>query len=359
MMKTALFTPGPGNTTNKVKSALCCDIGTRTGSMTALTKKLLTQIKDVAECGEDYEVIPLQGSGTFAVEGMLTSFACMQRHLLVAINGPYGERIARICAIHGIRHSVMRSSPLNPLDPEAIDKLLSENPEIDSLVLVHFETGIGVLNPLKAILSLAERYGVTVYADCMSSFGLLPIPFGTSLKAVVASSNKVLHGPPGLAFVVTHHSLLTAPVSPKTLALDLHAQHKEFLQSGMWRFTPPVQIVAALSCAIVEYFEKGGRNARFAHYALLTAIIESGLRKLNLHPLVEEKTPFITTYVMPDAMTEGDINRLNALLEEKAVIIYPAITGYGNGIRIGCCGDLTPEDAHKLVALFTAFFSRS
>ena len=47
--------------------------------------------------------VPLQGSGTFAVEAMLGTLVPKDGHVLVPQNGAYCKRIAKICSILGRR----------------------------------------------------------------------------------------------------------------------------------------------------------------------------------------------------------------------------------------------------------------
>ena len=45
--------------------------------------------------------VPMQGSGTFAVEAMLTTFVPRTGKVLLLVNGAYGQRAKRICLIAG------------------------------------------------------------------------------------------------------------------------------------------------------------------------------------------------------------------------------------------------------------------
>jgi 2-aminoethylphosphonate-pyruvate transaminase len=352
-MKTALFTPGPGNTSDGVRAALSCDIGTRTPQMTALTQRLRQQIVDVADCGDDFSVVPMQGSGTFAVEAMLTSLLPMDAPCLVLVNGPYGERMVEICQIYALPHYVLRSDSLQPIDVAAVADYLDNHPEISSLALIHFETGIGILNPLAALLALAEQHGKGVFVDSMSAFGLLPIAFTSpALLAVAASSNKILHGTPGLGFVIARCSELEQPRLPRTLSLNLQAQYQGFQRDGMWRFTPPVQVVAALSCAIREYVQQGGQATRFNRYQRVASRVITGLAQWGILPLVPEAygAPVITTFVLPFANHQLSAHSLSERLLAYQLAIYPSQVSEINSFRIGFIGELTDQDADRLVA---------
>ena len=118
-----LLTPGPLTTAAEVKQAMLRDWGSWDGDFRALTASLRDQLLHILGPGyEDYECIPIQGSGTYAVEAMLGSFVPRDGKVLVLANGAYGLRAAEtldylgriiICSTRVIicRRAVMRWQP--------------------------------------------------------------------------------------------------------------------------------------------------------------------------------------------------------------------------------------------------------
>jgi 2-aminoethylphosphonate-pyruvate transaminase len=74
-----LFTPGPLNTSETVRAAANRDLGSRTAAARGLTRQLCEEIEAIAGLGPGFCAIPLQGSGTFALEAMLTRTASTAR----------------------------------------------------------------------------------------------------------------------------------------------------------------------------------------------------------------------------------------------------------------------------------------
>lgn len=350
-MKTVLFTPGPGNTSAQVRAAMNGDTGTRTPQMTTLTRRLRQQIAAVAGCADDFSVVPLQGSGTFAVEAMLLSLLPTQAPTLILVNGPYGERMVEICQIYALPHRVLYSDPLAPIKVSEVAEALDRYPDIAALAWVHFETGVGILNPLETLLTLAEQRGKQVLLDSMSAFGLLPINFRSpALQAVAASSNKILHGVPGLGIVIARRELLLLPRVPRSLSLNLQAQHQAFERDGMWRFTPPVQVIAALSCAIDEYQQQGGQPARLRRYQQLAQHIIAGLKRWEIVPLVADSAPVIATFTLPCGSEQLSAQTLSERLLDYQLAIYPSHLKERNAFRIGFIGELSLADGDRLIA---------
>ena len=74
--------------------------------------------------------MPVQGSGTFAVEAMITTFVPKTGKLLVLINGAYGQRARKIAEIAG-RAVVVHETPEDtPPDLAALDAMLSSDTAI-------------------------------------------------------------------------------------------------------------------------------------------------------------------------------------------------------------------------------------
>lgn len=350
-MRIALFTPGPGNTSEEVKSALKTDIGSRTPVMISLTKKIREQLLQVAGCDSRFTAIPIQGCGTFAVEAMLTSLLRKNQHCLVVVNGPYGSRIQDICNTNNISYSSLELDVLKPISCSKISQHLDLHPEISALILVHFETGIGVYNDLDGIAKECNDRGISVFVDAMSSFGLFPINFkNNALVAIAASSNKILHGMPGMGFVIAKKELIESPLPTRTISLDLCGQYKELEKSGMWRFTPPVQTISSLSIAIDAYFKDGGAKGRKKRYKNISQIIVNGLALINIKPIISpiEGAPIIT-FLLPFPRKLLDVNKLSNKLFSDGFAIYPSTLCNENSFRIGFIGELLESDATALV----------
>src|SRR6185295_16041404 len=151
---------------------------------------------------DGYEVVLMQGSGTFGVESVIGSVLPPQGRLLVIANGAYGERIAQMAACLKIQHHVLRFPEDTPADAAAIDRALADDASLTHVALVHCETTTGLLNPVEAIGRAVLRHQRVFIVDAMSSFGALPIDLkAAGISYLVSSANKCIEGVPGFSFV--------------------------------------------------------------------------------------------------------------------------------------------------------------
>lgn len=347
-----LLTPGPLTTSSGVRAALDRDWGSREADFVALTARVRAGLVALLPGHDDLTAIPLQGSGSFAVEAMLGSLVPRDGHLLVAVNGAYGRRMVEMARLSGRRVSVLDGEETEIVDPAALDARLAADPSIGHVAVVHCETTTGILNPLEAIAAVVALHHRALLVDAMSSFGALPIASTLRFAALASSANKCLQGVPGLAFVLARRDAIAAASGrAHSLVLDLAAQWAAFENDGQWRFTPPTQVVAALDRALAELAAEGGPEARLARYRANLAALTAGLARLGLDPALDPavQAPIIVTVRAPTAPWY-DFATLHRRLLDRGFAIYPGKTSRLDGFRVGCIGALAPADMERFVA---------
>jgi 2-aminoethylphosphonate-pyruvate transaminase len=170
-----LFTPGPLTTSLNVKLAMLNDLGSRDYTFMGLLEDIRSRLLDIGGVQKgDYESIILQGSGTYGLEAVVSSTIPPDGKLLVIINGAYGRRIAEIARVHHIDLVTLEYPENKKPDLDEIETTLQNDKKITQVAVIHCETTTGMINPIKQIGSLVERYGKIYFVDAMSSFGAVP-----------------------------------------------------------------------------------------------------------------------------------------------------------------------------------------
>ncbi|WP_087126111.1 2-aminoethylphosphonate--pyruvate transaminase, partial [Pseudomonas frederiksbergensis] len=197
-MRTAepiLLTPGPLTTSQRTRQAMMVDWGSWDDRFNQLTASLCEKLLVIINAGDSHHCVPLQGSGTFAVEAAIGTLVPRDGKVLVLINGAYGKRLAKICEVLGRSFNTFETAEDEPTTAVDVDRLLRADASITHVALIHCETSTGILNPLAEIAHVIEQHGKRLIIDAMSSFGALPIdaqqvPF----DALIAASGKCLEG---------------------------------------------------------------------------------------------------------------------------------------------------------------------
>ncbi len=348
-----LLTPGPLTTSKTVKQAMVHDWGSRDAAFLKINRDVLTRLPEIVHGEGNYVTVPMQGSGTFAVEAMLTSLVPTDGKVLVLINGAYGHRAKRILDI-ARRAAVTYKTPEDtPPDPDRLGELLKDDPAITHVFVVHCETTSGIRNPVEAVAEVVARNGRRLLIDAMSAFGALPLDARTTIfDAVAASSNKCIEGVPGLGFVLVKRDVIAnTKGNATTLVLDLHDQWQGFEKTGQFRFTPPIHVIVAFHQALEEFWAEGGVARRGGRYAENCRILIEGMQELGFSTLLPDdlQAPIIVTFHMPKDPA-FDFQRFYDGLSERGFLIYPGKLTVADSFRIGCIGRLYPKDMHSALA---------
>jgi 2-aminoethylphosphonate-pyruvate transaminase len=353
MIDPILLTPGPLTTSAQTKSAMLSDWGSWDGAFNALTATVCRDLIAIVDGQGDHVCVPLQGSGTFAVEAALGTFVPKHGKVLVPDNGSYCKRIVRILGYLGREAVVLTHGEQEPADVRRIDAALAADPAITHVAQVHCETGTGILNPLTEIAATVAHHGRGLIIDAMSSYGAIPIDARTlQFDALVAASGKCLEGVPGMGFVVARRDTLErSGGNSASLALDLLDQWQYMQKTGQWRFTPPTHVIAALRAAIDQYQAQGGQAARLARYTENCAALISGMRQLGFQTFLPDslQAPIIVTFYSP-ADPAYEFGEFYRRVRDRGFILYPGKLTAVDTFRVGCIGAIGADTLRQAVA---------
>ena len=348
-----LLTPGPLTTSAETKSAMLTDWGSWDGAFNELTASVCRDLTAIVDAQAEHVCVPLQGSGTFAVEAALGTLVPRGGKVLVPDNGSYCKRIVRILKYLGREAIVLPHGEQEPADPARIDAALGADPSITHVAQVHCETGTGILNPLAEIASIVAKRGRGLIVDAMSSYGAIPIDARTlRFDALIAASGKCLEGVPGMGFVIARRTVLErAAGNSSSLAMDLLDQWQYLQKTGQWRFTPPTHVVAALRAAINQYQAQGGLSARLARYTENCAALVSGMRAMGFRTFLPDalQAPIIVTFHSPPD-PKYDFAEFYRRVRDRGFTLYPGKLTAVDTFRVGCIGAIGAGSLRQAVA---------
>src|SRR5262245_48233806 len=138
-MDKLLFTPGPLTTSKTVKEAMLHDYGSRDTKFVTIVREVREKLLQLGEVSKEkgYETIIMQGSGTFGIEATLSSALPKDGRLLIIINGAYGHRMAKICSVHGIKHTSLIFAENEVPAIEKAEAALKADNSITHITIVH------------------------------------------------------------------------------------------------------------------------------------------------------------------------------------------------------------------------------
>jgi 2-aminoethylphosphonate-pyruvate transaminase len=352
-----LLNPGPVTLSDRVRQSLLKeDLCHRESEFAALMLDIKTRLIAVYPDTNEYEAIVLTGSGTCAVEAMLSSLIPIDGKALVVANGVYGERMAQMIETHQKPLTVIKSGWHEPMNLEAVERQLSQDSGFTHIVAVHHETTTGRLNDIEKLAKLCRTRNVALLLDSVSSFGAEHLKFKEwNLEACAATANKCLHGVPGLSFVLVKKSALQSRnTASASLYLDLYRYYRQQIE-GYSPFTQSVQVSYALQEALKELEELGGWTKRQELYRNRSATIQNGLAAKGIDTLLNplDYSCILKSYKLPINCSYEDIH---SHLKRSGFIIYAGQAGLKQKIfRIANMGDIQERDLLNLLECFKQF----
>jgi 2-aminoethylphosphonate aminotransferase len=316
-----LFNPGPTNVHDDVRRALLApDTCHREGEFTALLAALNEDLISVLGGQGTHVSIPFVSSGTGANEAILAS---IHGTLLVAVAGPYSERIVVIARRLGVPTETVEFAPLDGVDAATVAHVLSGRNDIGHLFVVHHETTTGVIAPLRQLGELCASRGVLLAVDGISSIGGHAFHLERDHVAFCSlNTNKCLESIPGLSFALVRRDVLESLQDrSRSYYFDLHAQWRCLQERGETRFTTATQLVRAARVAVSRLVAEG-YDRRVARYARLRRRLLEGLVRLGLSlvPVPEDKASNLHVLVhQPAGLSYAELH--DALLV-RGIVIY-------------------------------------
>ncbi|HDZ9133311.1 TPA: 2-aminoethylphosphonate--pyruvate transaminase [Vibrio cholerae] len=350
-----LLTPGPLSTSESVREAMLKDWCTWDDDynleiVEVIRRKLVT----LATTQSGYTSVLMQGSGTASVEATIGSVMLPTDKLLVIDNGAYGARIAQIAQYLNIACRVIAPGETTQPNLDEIADVLTHDPAITHVAIVHCETTTGMLNPIAEVAKIAKQHGKRVILDAMSSFGGIPMDIGAlGIDFMISSANKCIQGVPGFGFVIAKRSELEqCQGRARSLTLDLFDQWQCMEKNhGKWRFTSPTHTVRAFYQALLELESEGGIAARYQRYQTNQTQLVKGMRELGFAPLLPEKlhSPIITSFYSPEH-SDYQFAEFYQRLKQQGFVIYPGKVSHADCFRIGNIGEVYPQDIERLLS---------
>jgi 2-aminoethylphosphonate-pyruvate transaminase len=349
-----LLNPGPVNLSERVRQALLRpDLCHREAEFSELQQSIRAKLLEVYDLDPGrWAAVLLSGSGTAAVEAMLTTLVPPHGKVLIIENGVYGERLSRIAEIHHIDHQRLSYPWGEGIELAAVEAYLEHRGDLTHVAVIHHETTTGRLNRLADIGALCRRRHIDLLIDGVSSFGAEELDFRSwGIAACAATANKCLHGVPGVSLVMVRRDVLPAPSAPKrTLYLDL-ATYCRNQDEGSTPFTPAVQCFYALDEALEELRAQGGWQARHESYRELADRVREGFVSLRIQPLLrrEDASVVLNAFHLPYGLSYEDFHDR---LKEDGFVIYAGQGTLAKSIfRVSTMGAISRQEVERLIAV--------
>jgi aspartate aminotransferase-like enzyme len=233
--------------------------------------------------------------------------------VLVAVNGHFGERFARVAVRLGIDVRRIEVDWGEAVLPDQLRLALEAHPDVRAVFLVHNETSTGVTNPLRELAPVVREHGALVVVDAVSAAGALPLEVDAwGIDFVFSGSQKAWMCPPGL---------LIAAIGPRAWAAYERSTYPRFIwdlgetkkaaDQGMTPTTPPLSMIYAFRAALGMIADEGVEQVweRHRHLGALTreGIVAEGLQLFAQRGFESDS---VTAFLPPPNVAAGELLEL-------------------------------------------------
>jgi aspartate aminotransferase-like enzyme len=301
--------PGPTPLPPQVLAALGRDMIPHRGpAFRALYREILKQAREVHRTEGD--VLTWAATGSAGWEVAVVNLLSPGDPVLVAVNGDFGERFARVAGRLGIDVRRLDVEWGEPVLPGEVRSALEAHPEVRAVFLVHNETSTGVTNPLRDLAAVVREHGALVVVDAVSAAGALPLEVDTwGIDFVFSGSQKAWMCPPGLLIVAAGprawdaHQRSTYP----RFFWDM-SEAKKWAEQGMTPTTPPLSMFYAFQAAL-DMIAGEGIEEVWARHRRLGEMTREGLAAAGLRLFAQRgfESDSVTAFLPPPDVTAGQL----------------------------------------------------
>jgi len=184
------------------------------------------------------------------------------------------------------------------VDPEAIGKLLRENPDCRGVLVQASESSTGAYHDVKAIAQITKDTNALLVVDAITALGVYNMkPHQWGLDVVVGGSQKAFMLPPGLS-MLWFSEKAKEKLTNRSYYFNVKEELKKQME-GQTAFTPAISLILALRESLSILLEDGMENVE-RRYRLISEGMRRAIESLDLKILPENPSLSLTTVLPPE-----------------------------------------------------------
>jgi aspartate aminotransferase-like enzyme len=302
----------------------------------------------------DNDVLIFPCSGTGGLEAAVVNLLGPGEQALFCTMGSFGDRWADIGAAYGADVLRLSVDPGEPVDPEDVERILAEHPDVTTVFVTHNETSTGVFNDIPAIGAVVKGRGKLLAVDSVSGAGCIPLETdGWHIDVLITGSQKGWMAPPGVTMVAVSEEGLARAEKTTTPRWYLDfARERKFQQKSQTYSTPAISVVYAMQEGLAMMREEG-MDGVWSRHARVGEMVRAGIDALGLKFLAAEGHRSDTVTAIhnpvdgPDALKE----LLTALRTGHGLVLAGGQGDLtGKIFRIGHLGMIDEGDVYSILA---------
>ncbi|HYK84812.1 MAG TPA: alanine--glyoxylate aminotransferase family protein [Ktedonobacteraceae bacterium] len=269
-------------------------------------------------------VLTYPASGTGGQEATIANLFSPGDHVVVITIGAFGNRLAKIAEVYGLRVSRIDFEWGEAADPNVVEDQLRKLTPYQGVLLTHNETSTGVMNDAQTLAKVIRQVtpDTLIGIDAVSSLGCVPLEMDAwGYDVVFTGSQKGWMTPPGVMMIAPNARAMEASKTAKLPRFYFDwANTSKKLEVYQHPTTPAVPIFYALDVAL-EMMLAEGREAIFARHARGSEYVRQRAKQMGLQLLADhaDASHTVTAIVTPAGVDTKAL--LKKLREQDQVVL--------------------------------------
>lgn len=336
------YMPGPSNikeNVRQVRSSITTNPDVD-GGFVEFYKSTCDKIGKIINTKNDIYI--LNGEGILGLEAACASLTEKGDRVLVIDNGIFGNGFSDFVKMYGGEVVFFRGSYKNGVDTSKLREFLEQDSDFKYATIVHCDTPTGVLNNIKDICTMLNKYEIITVVDSVSSMvGEELLVDEWKIDIILGASQKAISAQPGLTIVGISEKAKECIKNRKSNVMGFYCNLKiweNYYETKEFPYTMPISDILSLNVAIDNILEEGVTNVLNRHnkiaIALRKALIEYGLELF----LDSDYSNTVTGILVPENI--GALNLSEYIRKQYNIIIGTSLGEYKDKIlRIGHMGE--------------------
>ena len=311
MKKLRLFTPGPTMVPEEVLLEMARPQDHhRTAGFKEMFKDVTEHLQYLFQTKAT--CMTITGSGTAAGEATIVSCCPPGKghKVLCCCGGKFGERWAEVCEAFDIPHANYDIEWGHGADPAVVDKMMAEDPQLDTVTLVHSETCSSSLSDVEAIAGITRKRKALLIVDGITAVGTIPVKMDEwGVDVYFTGSQKALMLPPGLGFAAVNDRAWERIDAGKAhYYYNNLKKYRKSLEGNDVPYTPNNQLIRGLQRVLHDIKERGLESI-WAHTAMLARATRAAAEAMGLKLFAADPVDSVTGIWVPEGVDEGKLRK--------------------------------------------------
>ena len=302
-----IFTPGPVEIPDRVREVLGRQIiHHRTPEFREAFLETRELFKQLVDCKEENFVF-FASSGTGAMEASVLNFFEEGDKVIAVVGGKFGERWAELGKKYRLNVIELEVEWGKSVDPEAVEKLLRENPDCRGVLVQASESSTGAYHDVQVLAQITKDTDTLLVVDAITALGVYNMkPHEWGLDVVVGGSQKAFMLPPGLS-MLWFSERAKERLTDRSYYFNVKEELKK-QKEGQTAFTPAISLILALRESLSMLLEEGMERVE-ERYRLISEGMKRAIEALGLSIFPENPSLSLTTVLPPEGVDPEALRR--------------------------------------------------